>query len=68
MRYFLPTVEKKDYNVTFDGQSFFDQPVKNDLRTYVNIRKIVTCQGDDYTAGCLQDYPYFKEHYKNIIR
>ena len=23
-----------------DGQNFFDQPVKNDLRTYANIQKI----------------------------
>ena len=23
-------------------------------------------QGDDYTTGCLLDYPYFKEHYKMI--
>ena len=23
-------------------------------------------QWDDYTAGCLLDYPYFKEHYKMI--
>ena len=25
---------------------------KKDLRTYGNIRKIETGQGDDYTAGC----------------
>ena len=36
-RYFLPTVEIKDYNVMIDGQNFFDQPVKNYLRTYDNI-------------------------------
>ena len=24
---------------------------------------IATGQGDDYTAGCLWDYNYFKEHY-----
>ena len=29
-----------------------------------NILKIVTSKGDDYTTGCLLDYPYFKEHYK----
>ena len=23
-------------------------------------------QGDDYTSGCLLDYPYFKEHSKTI--
>ena len=42
-------VEIKDYNVMINGQSFFDQPVKNNLRTYDNIRKIATSQGDDYT-------------------
>ena len=31
-----------------------------------NIRKIAICQGDDYIAGCLLDYPYFKENYKMI--
>ena len=40
-------VEIKNYYVMIDGQSFFDQPVKNDLKTYDNIQKIVTGQGDD---------------------
>ena len=34
--------------------------------TYENIRKIATGQGDDYTTGCLLDYPYFKDTYKMI--
>ena len=38
-----------------DGQNFFDQLVKNNLRTYDNIRKIATGQGDDYTTSCLLD-------------
>ena len=42
------------------GRNVFDQPVKNNLATYDNIRKIPTGQGDDYTTGCLLDYPYFK--------
>ena len=45
-----------------DGRNFFDQPVKKYSITYDNIRKITTVQGDDYTTGCLLDYPYFKEH------
>ena len=49
-----------------DGWNFFDQPVKNDLRTYDNIRKIATGQGDDYIIGCLLDYPYFEKRYKLI--
>ena len=44
----------------------FDKPIKNDLKTYDNIRKIATGQGDYYTTGCLLDYLYFKEHYKLI--
>ena len=62
----LPKVEIKDYNVMFDGKIFFDQPVNSDLKTYENIRKVATGQGDDYTTGCLPDHSYFKENYKMI--
>ena len=46
-----------------NGQIFFDQPVKNDLRTYDNIRKDPTDQGDNYTIGCLLYYIDFKKIY-----
>ena len=36
-----------------DGKNFFDQPVRNELITYENIRKIATGQGDDYTYNWL---------------
>ena len=49
-----------------DGRNFFDQPINSDLKTYENIRKIATGQGDDYTTGCLLDYSYFKNHCKMI--
>ena len=49
-----------------DGKNFFDQPINSMIKTYENIRKIATCQGDDYTTGCLLDYSYFKGHYKMI--
>ena len=45
-----------------DRKHLFNQSVKNDVRTYKNIRKINTGQGDDYTTGCLLGYPYFKEN------
>ena len=32
-----------------DGRNFFDQPINSDLKTYENIRRIATGQGDDYT-------------------
>ena len=42
------------------------KPVKNNLITYDNIRKIATDQGDDYAVGCLLDYNYFNNYYKMI--
>ena len=65
-QYYLPTVEVKDYNILINGENFFDQPIKNNKITYDNIRKIATGQGDDYTTGCLLDYPYFVDTYKMI--
>ena len=65
-RYYIPNVEIKDYNVMIDRKSVFDQPVKNNKVTYENIRKIAIGQGDDYTAGCLLEYTYFKKYYKMI--
>ena len=65
-QYYLPTIEMKDYNIMINGENFFDQPIKNNKVTYENIRKIATGQGDDYTTGCLLDYPYFKDTYKMI--
>ena len=47
-------------------KTFFDQPINSDLKTYENIRKIASGQGDDYTTGCLLDYSYFKENYRMI--
>ena len=61
--YYFPKVEIKDYNVMIDGKNFFDQPI---TKTYENIRKIAIGQGDNYTTGCLLDYPFFKENYKMI--
>ena len=52
--YDLSKVEIKYHNFKID------QPVNNDIKTYENIRKIATGQGDDYTTGCLLEYPYFK--------
>ena len=65
-QYYLPAIEIKDYNIMINGENLFDQPIKNRGVTYDNIRKIATGQGDDYTTGCLLDYPYFANTYKMI--
>ena len=49
-----------------DGKNFFHQPINSMIKTYENVRKIATGQGDDYTTGCLLDYSYFKDNYKII--
>ena len=43
-----------------EGRNFFDQPINSMNKTYGNIRRIATDQGDDYTTGSLLDYSYFK--------
>ena len=67
-QYYLPSVEIKYCNVLIDGRNFLDQPIKDGLKTYDNIKKIAMSQGDDYTTGCLLDYVYFKEYYKLIAK
>ena len=49
-----------------DGRNFFDQPINSMNKTYENIKRTATGQGDDYTTGSLLDYSYFKENYKLI--
>ena len=44
-----------------DCKNVFDQPINIDIKTFENIRKFATGQGDDYTIGSLLDYPYFKK-------
>ena len=46
-----------------DGKKLFNQPIKNDSKTYDNFR---TDQGDDYKFGCLVGCLYFKKYYKLI--
>ena len=49
-----------------DDKNLFDQPINSMTKTYENVRKIATGQGDNYTIGCLLDYSYFKENHKMI--
>ena len=50
-----------------DRKNVFGQPINNSLKTYENIRKVATGQGDDYTTGCFLDYVYFKNYYEMIV-
>ena len=63
-KYYVPKVEIKDFNVLTDGKPFFEIPVKNKEEAYEAI--IEMNKNNDYTAGNLLDYEYFKDHYKLI--
>ena len=64
-KYYLPSVEIKDYNVLIDGNAFFELPIKNIEETYEKIIEITDHSGY-YARGNLLDYEYFKEYYKLI--
>ena len=65
-KYFLPKGNIIDFNLLINGRNFFDQPIDDLIKQYDKIRKIATCQGDDYTTGCLLDYQSIKDHYSLI--
>ena len=46
-QYYIPTVEIKDFNIVIDGRHIFDQPIKNNLKTFNNIREIAAGQCDE---------------------
>ena len=62
--YFIQKVEIKYFNFMIDRQSFFDQPVKNDSRTYDKIQEISTSQKDDEATGSLLHYANFIDYNK----
>ena len=49
-----------------DRQNFFDQLVKNDLKTNDKIKKTLIGQEDDCMTGRLLDYNYFNNYNKII--
>ena len=65
-KYYVPSVEIKNYNVLTDGNAVIELPVKNIEETYEKITQI-TDHGGYYTRGNLFDYECFKEHYQLIV-
>ena len=59
-------MEIKNYNVLIGGRHFYDQPINDLIKQYVEVRKGSTGQDDDYTTGCLLDYAYFEDNYRLI--
>ena len=62
--YYVPHVKIKDFNVLFNGKSFFDLSVKNEEEAYEKI--IEMSKNNDCTTGNLLNFAYFKKNYKLI--
>ena len=56
--YFVPFLSTQDHNFLVYDRNFIDQPVTNSTKTYENIGKIDTGQGDAFATDCFIDYPY----------
>ena len=61
--YYVPNIRIKDFNILIDGNSFFNQPVKDKEETYDKI--IEMSRNNDYTISNSQDFAYFKKILQN---
>ena len=64
-KYYLLRIDLKKY-VVLDGRNFYDNPIKSNIEKYRELKKVMIRKGEDYTAGSLLDYNYFKKHYKLV--
>ena len=64
--YFLPRVKIENYNIKIDEKNFYDKPINDSIKKYLEIRKISTGQGDDHTTGCLLHFAYFEKNYRLV--
>ena len=65
-KYYLPRIDLNKYNVIIDERNFYDNPIERDIEKYRKLKKVVIGKGEDYTAGSLLNYNYFKKHYKVV--
>ena len=63
-QFYLPKVLVKDFNVIIDKLAFFDLPIKTEGEASEKIIDI--SRNNEYPAGNLLEYDYFKKHYKLI--
>ena len=63
--YYVPNARIKDFNVSFDGKSFFDLSVTNEWGAYEKIMGM--SNNNDYATGNLLDFVYFKKNYSLVL-
>ena len=63
LKYYVPSVQIKGFNVLIDGKVFFsDIPTKKEEQIYKQIIEMGT--NNEYTTGNLSDYEYFSKYDK----
>ena len=63
-RYYLTKVIVKTYNVIINRINFYEQATDSDIKSYKEIKRLTTGQGEDYSTGCLLNYDFIKNHYR----
>ena len=63
-KYYVPSVEIKDFNVLIDGKSFFNTPIKNKEEAYEKI--IEMSRNNYYNTGNSLNCEYYSIHYKVV--
>ena len=63
-QFYLSKIMVKDFNVIIDKLAFFDLPIETEEEAYE--KNIDISKNNEYTAGNLLDYDYFKKYYKLI--
>ena len=58
MKYYMPLVEIKDFNVLINNKPFFDQQIKN--KQEANEKPVEMSRTNDYTTGNILDYLYYQ--------
>ena len=63
-KYYVPSVEVKDFNVLIFQKRFLDIPIKTKEEAYEQIIEMI--RNNDHTTFTLLDYEYYSKHYKLI--
>ena len=64
LRYYIPFVEIKDFNVLIDNKPFFDQPVKSKQEMFEKLIEI--SRNDDHTIWNLLEYLHHQVYYELV--
>ena len=68
-KYYLPRIDLNRFNVIIDGRNFYDNPIKENIEKYRELKKVMIGKGEDHTTGSTTtdlDFNYFDKHFKLV--